>query len=80
MNLERESVIEKLEEAKDYGLKYSDLARQINLQPNTIYMFKNGTYNLSKGKQLEAVCIIEKYLKEIKEKYRKVEQRGVSIK
>ena len=80
MNLERESVIEKLEEAKDYGLKYSDLARQINLQPNTIYMFKNGTYNLSKAKQIEAVCIIENYIKDVKDRIRKIEQRGVNIK
>jgi len=50
MNLEKEKVIERFKIAKDeYGLKYSQLAREIGLQPITIYMFVNGTYNLSKA-------------------------------
>mgnify|MGYP003404168971 CR=1 FL=1 len=62
------------EEAKEvYGLNYSKLAREIGLQPVTIYMFVNGTYNLSKAKQLQALCIIEKYIEDIKEQLRIIE-------
>ena len=43
MNLEKEKVIERIREAKDYGLSYSKLARGIGLQPISIYMFINGT-------------------------------------
>ena len=51
MDLKKEKVVERIKEAKEvYGLNYSKLARQIGLQPVTIYMFVNGTYNLSKGK------------------------------
>jgi len=47
MEIEREKVIERIKEAKNvYGLSYSKLAREIGLQPVTIYMFINGTYNL----------------------------------
>ena len=48
MELEKEKVISRIKEAKEYGLNYSNLARKINVQPITIYMFINGTYNLSK--------------------------------
>ena len=55
MELEKEKVIKRIKEAKEYGLNYSQLAREIGLQPITIYMFVNGTYNLSKRKQLQGI-------------------------
>ena len=78
MDLEKEKVVERMREAKEiYGLNYSKLAREIGLQPVTIYMFVNGTYNLSKGKQLQALCIIEKYIEDIKEQLRIIEHKGL---
>lgn len=78
MNLEKEKVIERFKTAKnEYGLKYSQLAREIGLQPVTIYMFVNGTYNLSKAKQLQALCIIEKYVEQIKEQLRLIDHKGL---
>ena len=48
MDLEKEKVVERMREAKEvYGLNYSKLARQIGLQPVTIYRFVNGTYIFS---------------------------------
>jgi hypothetical protein len=75
MNLEKEKVIERIKEAKEYGLNYSQLAREINVKPITLYMFINGTYNLSKPKQLQALCIIEKYIKQVKEQLRTIEHK-----
>lgn len=80
MELEKEKVIERMKEAKDYGLSYSRLAREIGLQPITIYMFINGTYNLSKVKQLKALCYIEKYIEEVKEQLRIIEHKGLCTK
>lgn len=81
MDLEKEKVVERMREAKEvYGLNYSKLAREIGLQPVTIYMFVNGTYNLSKGKQLQALCIIEKYIEQIKEQLRIIEHKGLCTK
>ncbi len=80
MELEKEKVIERMKEAKDYGLSYSRLAREIGLQPVTIYMFINGTYNLSKVKQLKALCYIEKYIEEVKEQLRIIEHKGLCTK
>ena len=67
VNLEKDKVIEKIKEGKNYGLSYSKLARIINMQPISIYMFMNGTNNLSQTKQLEAVCVVEKFIEEVKE-------------
>lgn len=80
MNLEREKVIERIKEAKDYGLSYSKLAREIGLQPISIYMFINGTYNMSKEKQLKALCYIEKYIEQVKEQLRIIEHKGLCVK
>lgn len=81
MDLEKEKVVEKMREAKEvYGLNYSKIAREIGLQPVTIYMFVNGTYNLSKAKQLQALCIIEKYIEQIKEQLRLIEHKGLCTK
>ena len=41
MELEKEKVIERIREGKAYGLSYSKLAREIGLQPITVYMFIN---------------------------------------
>lgn len=80
MNLEREKVIERIKESKEYGLKYSQLARAIELQPTTIYMFLNGTYNISKTKQLQALCYIESYIEQVKQQLRKIEHKGLCVK
>lgn len=80
MELQKESVIERIKEAKSYGLAYSNLAREIGLQPMTIYLFMNGTYNLSKRKQLQALCYIEEYIEEVKEQLRKIEHKGLCVK
>lgn len=76
MNLEKAEVIERIKEGKKYGLKYSQLAKAIELAPTTIYMFINGTYNLSKIKQLQALCYIESYIEGIKKQLRIIEHRG----
>ncbi len=76
MELEKEKVISRIKEAKEYGLNYSNLAREINVQPITIYMFINGTYNLSKPKQLKALCIIEQYIEQVKNQLRIIEHKG----
>lgn len=76
MDLEKEKVIERIKESKEYGLNYSKLAREINVQPITLYMFINGTYNLSKQKQLKALCFIEKYIEQVKEELRMIEHKG----
>lgn len=80
MELEKNKVIERIKESKEYGLSYSQLARQINLQPVTLYMFINGTYNLSKPKQLQALCVIEKYIEQVKEQLRIIEHKGLCVK
>ena len=49
MELEKENVFKRIKEAKEYGLNYSQLAREIGLHPITIYMYVNGTYNCPKG-------------------------------
>ena len=76
MEFKKENVILKIKEAKEYGLNYSQLARKINLQPITLYMFINGTYNIAKDKQLQALCVIEKYIEEVKEQLRVIEEKG----
>ena len=81
MEIEREKVIERIKEAKnEYGLSYSKLAREIGLQPVTIYMFINGTYNLSRINQLNALCVIEQYVQEIREQLRIIEHKGLCVK
>lgn len=80
MELEKEKVIERIKESKAYGLSYSKLAREIGLQPITIYMFINGTYNMSKTKQLQALCVIEKYIEQVKEQLRIIEHKGLCTK
>ena len=80
MELEKEKVIERVKEAKSYGLTYSKLAREINLQPITIYMFLNGSYNLSLNKQLQALCYIEKYIENINNQLRVIEHKGFCTK
>lgn len=81
MNLEKEKVIERIKSAReDYGLTYAKLARAIERTPTTIYMFVNGTYNLSKPKQLQALCVIEKYIEEINKQLRVIENKGLCSK
>ena len=80
MELEKEKVIERIKESKKYGLKYSKLAREIGIQPTTIYMFLNNNYNMSKEKQLKVLCYIEKYIAEVKEQLRIIEHKGLCTK
>lgn len=80
MDLEREKVIERIKEAKSYGLSYSKLAREIGLQPVAIYMFKNGNTTMAKQKQLKALCYIEKYIDEVKEQLRIIEHKELCTK
>lgn len=80
MELEKEKVIERIKEGKSYGLSYSKIAREIGVQPVTMYMFINGTYNLAKTKQLQALCIIEKYIEQVKDQLRIIEHKGLCIK
>lgn len=80
MELEKEKVIERIKEGKSYGLSYSELARKIGLQPITVYMFMSGTYNMSKPKQLQALCVIEKYIEQVKEQLRIIEHKGLCTK
>ena len=81
MELEKSKVIERIKQAKEqYGLDYSKLAREIGIQPVTMYLFINGTYNLAKTRQLKALCIIEKYIEQVKEELRTIEHRGLCLK
>lgn len=80
MNLEKRKVIERIKEAKSYGLNYSKLAREVGIQPVTLYMFINGTYNLSYERQLKALCIIEKYIEKIQEDLKTINANGVYAK
>lgn len=80
MELEKEKVIKRIKESKEYGLNYADLAREIGVQPITIYMFVNGTYNLAKQRQLKALCIVENYMEKVREQLRTIEHKGFCIK
>lgn len=80
MELEKEKVIKRIKESKEYGLKYSDLARELGIQPITMYMFVNGTYNLSKPRQLQALCIVENYIESVREQLKKIEHKGFCVK
>lgn len=80
MELEKEKVIKRIKEGKEYGLNYSDLARELGIQPITLYMFINGTYNLAKSKQLKSLCIVEKYIETVKEELKTIEHKGFCVK
>ena len=80
MDLEKEKVIERIKECKKYGLNYAQLSREIGLTQNNMYLFVNGTYNLSKPKQLQALCYIENYMEQVKEQLRKIEHKGLCVK
>lgn len=73
MELDKEKVKKQIEKAKEYGLSYKDLAKAINLMPVTVYMFLGGTHNLSKNKQIEALCYIDNYIAEIEKRLSKME-------
>lgn len=79
MEIKKETIKERIKEAKDYGLTYAQLARELNIQPVTIYMFMSGNSNLSKINTLKILCYIEKYIEQVKEQIRIIEQKGVAI-
>lgn len=78
MELKKEKVIERIKEAKAYGLSYSKLAREIGLQPVAIYMFINGNTTMAKQRQLKALCYIEKYIEEVEKQLRIIEHKETS--
>lgn len=80
MELEKDKVIARINEGKYYGLKVTELAREIGLQPVTMYLFINGTINISKQKQLQALCVVEKYIEQVKEQLRIIEHKGLCVK
>lgn len=81
MLIPKEKIIEKLKEAKQlYGFNYSQLARELGVQPVTIYMFVSGKSNMSQSKQLKAVCIAEKYIEQVKEELKILEHKGLCMK
>lgn len=73
MEISKEKVKKQIEKAKEYGLDYKDLASAIGLKPVTIYTFLGGTHNLSKNKQIEALCYIDNYIEEIEKRLSKME-------
>jgi len=80
MEIEKDKVIERIKEAKEkYDLNYATLAREIGIEPVSIYMFMNGTYKMSKMKQLKILCYIEKHIETIKEQLRIIEHKEICI-
>lgn len=68
-----EKVKERIKNAKVmYGLKYSMLARQIEVQSTTLYMFLSGKQALSKAKQLQALYVVEEYQKEFERRFKNI--------
>lgn len=80
MELEKEKVINRVKEAKSYGLNHAQLAREMGIPENSIYMFVNGNYNMSKQRQLKALCVIEKYMEQVKEQLRTIDHKGLCTK
>lgn len=64
IKLDKTKVIERMKQAKSYGLNYSQLADEIGVKAVTIYRFVGGNYNMSKAKQIQAMCFIQKYIEE----------------
>ena len=80
MNIQAENIIEVIKKAKsDYGLNYSKLAREIGVQPITIYTFLNNTQKLAKEKQIKALYYAQQYVKEIKEQLATIEHKGICM-
>lgn len=68
MNLDIEMVRERIKQAKEeYGLSYSQVAREIGVEPVTIHTFIGRTNKLSKARQLQALCVIKNYENQIKQ-------------
>lgn len=73
-NIDKEKVVQKIREAKQYGLNYSDLARQINITPTRLSLFISGKQEQMKPiKQLEAMAICEKHIQTMHEKLKIIE-------
>lgn len=68
MDLDIEKVRERIKQARDeYGLSYSQLAREIGVEPSTVHTFIGKNNKLSKARQLQALCFIKNYENQIKE-------------
>ena len=68
MDLDIEMVRERIKQAKnEYGLTYSQLAREIGVEPGTVHTFIGKNNKLSKARQIQALCFIRNYEKQIKE-------------
>lgn len=80
MEIEAEKVIKRMKEAKEkYDLKYSTIARETEIQPVSIYAFVNGTYKMSKMKQLKILCYIEKYIEAVEEQLKILEKKEIKL-
>ena len=80
MNIQTENIIEVIKKAKSaYGLNYSKLAREIGVQPITIYTFLNNTQKLAKEKQIKALYYAQQYVKGIKEQLATIEHKGICM-
>ena len=81
MEIEKEKVIEIIKEAKSkYGLTYSKLARELQIQPASISLFITGKGNIAKEKQIKILCYIDNYVKEVKAQINQLEHLGICIK
>lgn len=58
---------------------YSTIARETGIQPVSIYEFVNGTYKISKMKQLKVLCYIEKYIEAVEEQLKILEKKEIKL-
>lgn len=72
MNLDKAKVIERIKQAKSYGLKYSKLANAVNVPCHSLYAFINGNYIMAQDKQIALLCYIESYMEEMNKQLRKL--------
>lgn len=79
MKIEKQKVIEKIRKAKEYGLNYSKLAKEAEIPTTSIYQFINGTYNMPIPKQIKIVYVAEKYIAEIEEQIKLLQNSEVCV-
>ena len=77
MRIEKEKVIERIRESKEFGLKYSQIAKFIEIAPTTLYLFLSNKATLSKEKQIKALVYVENYIEEVKKQLATIQKRGV---
>lgn len=67
MKLEKEKIIDRVETAKKYGMKYSDLARAVGLPYTSVHGFIKGTYNMPTIKQVKIFRYADEYIRGLEE-------------